>query len=164
MRNFSSLLHGENISLYIFSIAMYILYTASAFQMWETEKTRRKWLISKIFFKRLLVHSSLRLNIVSSRKQFYFVFDKSCDAALASHILFLGQFFLLLLYLYSKSLINSSRNHSLCLTDHSVRYIVFHRVFVFLATPMCYIPFERVFVVDYIEPLSVCPCVYASVR
>ena len=37
---------------------------------------------------------------------------------------------------------------SLCLTDHSVRYIVFHRVLVFLATPMCYISFERVFDVD----------------
>ena len=36
----------------------------------------------------------------------------------------------------------------LCLTDHSVRYIVFHRVLVFLATSMCYIPFERIFDVD----------------
>ena len=29
----------------------------------------------------------------------------------------------------------------LCLTDHSARYIVFNSVLVFLATPMCYIPF-----------------------
>ena len=36
----------------------------------------------------------------------------------------------------------------LCLTDHSVRYIVFHHVLVFLVTPMCYIPFKRVFDVD----------------
>ena len=52
----------------------------------------------------------------------------------------------------------------LCLTDHSVRYIVFHRVLVFLAAPMCYIPFERVFDVDLIETLSVRLCVRVSVR
>ena len=44
--------------------------------------------------------------------------------------------------------INPKGARSLCLTDHSVRYIVFHRVLVFLATPMCYISFERVFDVD----------------
>ena len=36
----------------------------------------------------------------------------------------------------------------LCLTDHSVRYIIFHSVLVFLATLMCYIPFEKVCDVD----------------
>ena len=48
-------------------------------------------------------------------------------------------------YFIKKCLFNLHFFCNLCLTDHSVRYIVFHRVLVFLATPMCYIPFERVF-------------------
>ena len=44
----------------------------------------------------------------------------------------------------------------LCLTDHAVRYIVFHHVFVFLATPMYYIPFEMVFDICKLNETFVC--------
>ena len=57
-------------------------------------------------------------------------------------------------YIYSQATYISLATKCLLNLPHSyvsqitVRYIVFHRVLVFLATPMCYIPFERVFDVD----------------